>query len=187
MRGQLAQLGGSHRAGSLIAASIIHAARFGQRTTSSVSRARRRSSGQRDQPLLGTVVEVALEPAAFVDGDGDEPLARRAQLFLGELAAGDVAQVAGEHRLARHVDARDRELDGERAAVGAAGGRLDRRSSIRALAGRQVAAQAGPVRGTQLRRHDDVGHLLADRVDGGDAERPLSRGVPLGGSSRNRS
>ena len=49
-----------------------------------------------DQPLLGAVMEVALEPSPCLVGGLDDPRPRRAQLRLGSLAVGDVAQVAGE-------------------------------------------------------------------------------------------
>ena len=53
------------------------------------------------EPLLRAVVEVALDPLPLGVGDLDEPRARGAQLRLGLLSVGDVAQVAGEGRRAR--------------------------------------------------------------------------------------
>ena len=53
------------------------------------------------EPLLRAVVEVALDPPPLGVGDLDETGARGAELVLGALAVGDVAQVAGERRRRR--------------------------------------------------------------------------------------
>ena len=55
----------------------------------------------RGDPLLRTVVEVALDALALGVGDLDQARARGAQLAVGGHAVGDVAQVAGEGRRAR--------------------------------------------------------------------------------------
>ena len=54
-------------------------------------------------PLLGAVVQVALDAPALGVGDLDEAGAGGAQLGLRLLPVGDVAQVAGEHRAAREA------------------------------------------------------------------------------------
>ena len=69
-----------------------------------------------DEVLLRAVVQVALEPAPRVVGRGDDAGARGAQLGLGLVALGDVAQVADEDRVARLCDPRDRQLARELAA-----------------------------------------------------------------------
>jgi hypothetical protein len=68
---------------------------------------------QADEPLLGPVVEVALEPPARLVGRLHDARPGRLQFGLLALALGDVAEVAREGRRPRHVDAGDRELDRE--------------------------------------------------------------------------
>src|SRR5213078_2248298 len=72
---------------------------------------------ERDEPLLRAVVEVALEPAPLGVLRLDEPVPGGAELVLGALAIGDVAEKPGEDRQARQPNPGDRELDRELAAV----------------------------------------------------------------------
>ena len=109
------------------------------------------------QAVLGAVVEVALEAAAGLVGGGDDPRAARLELALALEPVGDVADVAGVHGRAGNVDAGDRELDRELAAVGVQRGDLDplaraaRRARARARRGGARAGAAGraprPARG----------------------------------------
>src|SRR6059058_3089953 len=76
--------------------------------------------GERNEPLLGAVVEVALEAPPFLVLRPEEPHAGGA-----EVALGDVAYEAGEGGRSGQRDARDRELDRELGAVGAHAGDLE--------------------------------------------------------------
>ena len=95
------------------------------------------------------------------------------------LALGDVADVAGEHRRAGHVDAGDRQLDRELGPVGAHPGDLDAPVEHHRLPGLEVARQARAVALAQRRRHDQLGHLAADRLVGAVAEGALGGRVEL--------
>ena len=53
---------------------------------------------QRDEPLLGPVVQVALEPAALGVAGGDDPLARRLHLGQPSLGLGQQPLVLQRHR-----------------------------------------------------------------------------------------
>ena len=102
---------------------------------------------------------------------------------LGPLAVGDVAQVAGEGRRPGQRDPRDRQLDRELACRRGAcrSARAGGRGSTRVL-GLEEARQAAPVRVAQRRRHDQVGHLAADRL----GRRGSRRSPRRRGSSRSR-
>jgi hypothetical protein len=132
-----------------------------------------------DEPLLRAVVQIALDPPALGIRRRDDARPRRAQLRLRALALGDVAQIAGEHRLAREVDPRYRQLDGELGPVLAHAGYLDPPADHALLLGFDVAQQPVPVTIAQRRRHDQLRHLAPDRLLGAVAERLLGRPVEL--------
>ena len=75
---ELAQLLGRRRRAPAAASSSSAAAASG---SSRARLARAAGQRQRDQPLLGAVVQVALEPAALVVGRLHDPRARGAQLL----------------------------------------------------------------------------------------------------------
>src|SRR5881396_706132 len=62
--------------------------------------------GERDEPLLGAVVEVALEAPPFLVLRPEEPHAGGAEVALSLLALGDVADEAGEGGRSGQRDAR---------------------------------------------------------------------------------
>src|SRR5436189_3369138 len=68
---------------------------------------------ERDEPLLGTVVQVPLESTALGVLRLDEPVPGGAELVLGPLAVGDVAEEASEDRQAWQPNPGDCELDRE--------------------------------------------------------------------------
>ena len=134
---------------------------------------------QLHQPLLCSVVKVALQlPARVVRGLHD-PRARGAHLGLRLLALGDVAHVAGEAGLIGEVDPGDRELDGKRRSVGAHPRELEPLVEHHRLAGLEVARQPHAVALAQLRRHDQLGQLAAHRLVRAVTEGGLGRGVEL--------
>ena len=69
--------------------------------------------GDRDEVLLGSVMEVALESSSLTIRGIHEPLSGGPQLGLRLLAFCDVAEVPREERRARRADPRDRQLDRE--------------------------------------------------------------------------
>ena len=91
----------------------------------------------------------------------------------------DVAQVAGEHRRAGNVDAGDRELDREARAVGAHAVDLDPPVQHPRRAAGEVPREPSAVAVAQVRRHDQLRHLAADRLLARVAERALGGGVEL--------
>ena len=117
---------------------------------------------QPDQPLLGPVVQVALEPAARLVRGLHHARPRGAQLGLLVLALGDVPDVAGEAGRAGQVDAGDGQLERELGPVGAHPCELHAAVEHRPVPGGEEAGQPGAVALAQRRRHDQVGHVLAD-------------------------
>ncbi len=106
-------------------------------------------------------------------------LGQRAQGLLVALAAGDVADVAGELRRALDLRLRDRDLDGELAAVGAHRRQLDGMADELPLAGRDVLRDAVAMRLAQGGRDDQLGQLAPHHLGGRVAERPLGGPVDL--------
>ena len=99
---------------------------------------------------------------------------------LGAPALGHVAHVAAEERRSGQVRARDGQLDGEGAAVGAHGGELDRVADDPPGAGVHVALQAAAMvlaQGTG--RDHDLRELAADHLLGAVAEGRLGGRVDL--------
>ena len=133
------------------------------------------------QAVLGAVVEVALEAAAGLVGGGDDPGAARLELALALEPVGDVANVAGVHGRARNVDAGDRQLDRDLAAVGVQRGDLDTLAEQRAVpAGEPFAVALAQVRRDEHRAElaaDDRLRVVAEEVaDGGvDLDDPARR------------
>ena len=80
-----------------------------------------------------------------------------AQLFLGLLSFGHIADEGGEQVLFAQADGGDADFGGELAAVAAQGPDLDDAVEQRPLAGRQEASQAPAVSFAQLRGDDGFG------------------------------
>ena len=146
------------------------------------------STAPRSAPRPSTSVDRAgcAEVGGLVAGEralaerDDERLARDplGALLLDELVVGDVADEAGVRRV-RAAHPRDRDLDGEGAAVGVAGLELDALVEDAGGAAVEQAPQAVAVRLAPGRRDDELGHVLADRLLARVAEHPLGGGVEL--------
>ena len=115
----------------------------------------------------------------FGVGDLDESRARGAQLRFVALPVGDVAQVAGERRRAGKPDPRDRQLDRELRPVLVHAGQLEPLVEDHGVLGLEEAREAPAMLGAQRLRHDQVGHVAADRLVRAPAERRLGRVVPV--------
>ncbi len=72
---------------------------------------------ERDQALLRAVVQVALQPLTFGDDRFGDAVSRCTQFLFGTMPLGQVTQIAGEHRTARHRDPRDGQLDREHGTI----------------------------------------------------------------------
>src|SRR5213078_2065116 len=129
--------------------------------------------GERDEPLLGAVVEVALEAPPFLVLRPEEPHAGGAEVALSLLALGDVADEAGEGGRSGQRDARDRELDRELGAVGAHAGDLEPLAEDSRVTGVEVTGEPGAVLVAKARRDDHLDHLAADDLVGLVPEGPL--------------
>ena len=103
-----------------------------------------------------------------------------AQLLLGPLAFGHVADEGGEQVLLAHADGGDADFGGELAAVAAQGRDLEDAVEQRPLAGRQEASQAALVSFAELRGDDGFGQDAADRL----GPRPAEGDLGLVGSTR---
>ena len=134
---------------------------------------------QRNQPLLGAVVQVAFQPVTLVHGGLDHPAPGGAQLPLGVAALGEVAQVRREHRGTGHRYPGDGQLDRKDRTVGPHP--VDLQAPVQAArhAGAQVPAQASPMVRPKLFRDDELGELPAKRLLPTVAERAAGRGVEL--------
>ena len=110
----------------------------------------------------------------------DERLARDplGALMLDELVVGEVADEAGVRRL-RAAHARDRDLDGQRRAVGALGLELDALVEDPRPSALQQPSQAVAMGVAPGRRNDQLGHVLPDGLGADVAEHPLGGGVEL--------
>ena len=135
--------------------------------------------GQLDEPLLRSVVKVALQAAPRRVGRLDDPRPRGLQLGLGGLAVADVAEVAGERRRTGHLDAGDGELERKHRAVGTNAGDLHPLVQHRGLLGREVTREAAAVAFAKLGRDDERGHFPAHHVDRAIAEGALGRRVEI--------
>jgi hypothetical protein len=124
-------------------------------------------------------VEVPLDAAPLGVGDLDQARPGRAKLGFGPLALGDVAQVARERRLARQGDPRDRQLDRELRSVLVRGRELEPFVEDHRALGLEEAREPAAVRRPERGRHDQLGHLAADRLVRAVAEGCLGRAVPV--------
>ena len=143
-----------------------------------------RVGAQQAADLLGDVLEEVLLVGSAGHGRRDAAqrgllLGQRAQGLLVALAAGGVADVAGELRRALDLRLRDRDLDGELAAVGAHRRQLDGMADELPLAGRDVLRDAVAMRLAQGGRDDQLGQLAPHHLVGRVAERPLRGPVDL--------
>ena len=132
----------------------------------------------RGEPLLRSVVQVALDAPALGVGDLDEAGPGRAQLPVRLHAIGDVAKVPGERRRPGERDPGDRQLDRELRAVAAHAGELEPAVQDDAAAALEEAGEPAPVRVAERRRHDQLRHLAADGLARRVAEDRLRRAVP---------
>src|SRR5207247_587610 len=90
----------------------------------------------------------------------------RAQLALGLLALGDVADEAREGRRARQWDPRDRELDGELRPVGAHARDLQPVAEDPRVTGLEIAGESRAMLVAKAGRDDHLDHLAADDLVG---------------------
>ena len=142
--------------------------------------------GERDEPLLGAVVEVALDPPPLGVGRGDDPAARRA--YLGELGA----HLGGETLVLEHQP-RGCRTDSTSAGSSSNAGSWTSAatSSPRAVTG--VIARSGPSEARRVSGGVDVAAVtdsignLERRVAEYAGEAFAQRGRRLGRSSTTRS